>query len=153
MLIEQVTQLKTQCESLLEKHEEDIEDWYFEKQDQVKSISNLVEKNLFWIRLQVSFEEYVCRQKALKKGEDSCLAEKLQKLKKKKKSKKEKGETGSKTELWLAWSFWSFFYLFCTHTSPNTAGPTWFNKCCEFQRVRMAMGRGVRMDTSILCCW
>ena len=39
MLIEQVTQLKTQCESLLEKHEEDIEDWYFEKQDQVISIS------------------------------------------------------------------------------------------------------------------
>ena len=47
MLIEQVTQLKTQCESLLEKHEEDIEDWYFEKQDQVKFNSNLVEKNLF----------------------------------------------------------------------------------------------------------
>ena len=100
MLNEQVTQLKTQCESLLEKHEEDIEDWYFEKQDQVKLISNLVENNLYWIRLQVSFEEYVCRQKALKKGEDSCLAEQLQKLKKKKKSKKEKGETGSKTELW-----------------------------------------------------
>ena len=39
MSIEQVTQLKTQCESLLEKHEEDIEDWYFEKQDQVISIS------------------------------------------------------------------------------------------------------------------
>ena len=34
----QVTQLKTQCESLLEKHEEDIEDWYFEKQDEVESI-------------------------------------------------------------------------------------------------------------------
>ena len=33
----QVTQLKTQCESLLEKHEEDIEDWYFEKQDEVES--------------------------------------------------------------------------------------------------------------------
>ena len=32
----QVTQLKTQCESLLEKHEEDIEDWYFEKQDEVE---------------------------------------------------------------------------------------------------------------------
>ena len=47
IVIEQVTQLKTQCESLLEKHEEDIEDWYFEKQDQVKLISNLVEKNLF----------------------------------------------------------------------------------------------------------
>ena len=99
MSIEQVTQLKTQCESLLEKHEEDIEDWYFEKQDQV-ILTSLVENNLYWIRLQVSFEEYVCRQKALKKGEDSCLAEQLQKLKKKKKSKKEKGETGSKTELW-----------------------------------------------------
>jgi len=77
----EVTQLKTQCETLLEKHEEDIEDWYFEKQD------------------QVSFEEYVCRQRALKKGEDSCLVEQLQKLKKKKKSKKVKGETGTKTEL------------------------------------------------------
>ena len=32
-----MTQLKTQCETLLEKHEEDIEDWYFEKQDEVKS--------------------------------------------------------------------------------------------------------------------
>ena len=47
MLNEQVTQLKTQCESLLEKHEEDIEDWYFEKQDQVKLISNLVERTYF----------------------------------------------------------------------------------------------------------
>ena len=44
-------------------------------------------------------------------------------------------------------------YLFCTRTSPNTTGPTWFNKCCEFQRVRMAMGRGVRMDISTFCCW
>ena len=35
---------------------------------------------------------------------------------------------------------------------PNITGPTWFNKCCEFQRVRMAMGRGVRMFISILCC-
>ena len=34
---QKVTQLKTQCETLLEKHEEDIEDWYFEKQDEVKS--------------------------------------------------------------------------------------------------------------------
>merc|ERR1712126_46831 len=76
----EVTQLKTQCESMLEKHEEDIEEWYFDLQD------------------KYSFEEYVCRQKALKKGEDSCLEEQLQKLKKKKKSKKEKGETGSKTE-------------------------------------------------------
>ena len=124
MLIEQVTQLKTQCESLLEKHEEDIEDWYFEKQDQVISISNLVENNLYWIRLQVSFEEYVCRQKALKKGEDSCLAEQLQKLKKKKKSKKEKGETGSKTELWLTWSFVPVLYSYFLLTPPGPPGLT-----------------------------
>ena len=96
----QVTQLKTQCESLLEKHEEDIEDWYFEKQDEVES-TLLSKTSSPWIKFQVSFEEYVCRERALKKGEDSCLGEKLQKLKKKKKSKKEKGETGSKTELWL----------------------------------------------------
>ena len=36
---EQVTLLKTQCDSLLEKHEDDMEDWYFEKQDEVKSSS------------------------------------------------------------------------------------------------------------------
>lgn len=28
----EVTQLKTQCETLLERHEEDIEEWYFNKQ-------------------------------------------------------------------------------------------------------------------------
>ncbi|XP_023337433.1 protein canopy 4-like isoform X2 [Eurytemora carolleeae] len=28
----EITQLKTQCESLLENHEEDIEDWYFNNQ-------------------------------------------------------------------------------------------------------------------------
>ena len=75
----EVTQLKTQCESLIERHEEDIEDWYFNLQD------------------KFTFQEYVCRKKALKKGEDSCLAEKV---KKKKKSKeKTKGETGNKQEL------------------------------------------------------
>merc|ERR1719225_428086 len=77
----EVTQLKTQCESMLEKHEEDIEDWYFELQD------------------KFTFTEYVCEKKALK-GEGSCLTEKVKKKKKSKsKEKKEKGETGSKTEL------------------------------------------------------
>ena len=42
-----------------------------------------------------------------------------------------------------------FFTCFVLILPPNTAGPTWFNKCCEFQRIRMAMGRGVRMDISI----
>ena len=74
----EVTQLKTQCESMLEKHEEDIEEWYFELQE------------------KYSFEEYVCRKKALRKGDDTCLTEKV---KKKKKSKKVKGETGNKDEL------------------------------------------------------
>ena len=75
----EVTQLKTQCETMLEKHEEDIEEWYFEMQD------------------KYSFEEYICRKKALKKGDTNCLTEKLQKLKKK--PKKAKGETGDKDEL------------------------------------------------------
>ena len=57
----EVTQLKTQCESMLEKHEEDIEDWYFELQE------------------QFSFEDYVCRKKALKKGDTKCLTEKVKK--------------------------------------------------------------------------
>jgi len=73
----EVTQLKTQCETLIERHEEDIEDWYFNYQD------------------KYSFSEYVCSLKALK-GEDSCLSEKF---KKKKKKSKNKGETGSKDEL------------------------------------------------------
>merc|ERR1711915_731783 len=73
----EVTQLKTQCETLIERHEEDIEEWYFNYQD------------------KYSFSEYVCSLKALK-GEDSCLSEKL---KKKKKKSKNKGETGSKDEL------------------------------------------------------
>ena len=34
----EITQLKTQCESLLEDFEEDIEDWYFNKQVKYYSI-------------------------------------------------------------------------------------------------------------------
>ena len=78
----EVTQLKTQCETMIERHEEDIEDWYFNLQD------------------KFTFTEYVCEKKALK-GEGSCLVEKV-KVKPKKKSKsksKPKGETGSKDEL------------------------------------------------------
>ena len=77
----EVTQLKTQCETMIERHEEDIEDWYF----------NLQEK--------YSFTEYVCEKKALN-GEGSCLMEKVKIKPKKSKSKsKSKGETGSKDEL------------------------------------------------------
>jgi hypothetical protein len=92
----QVTQLKTQCETLLEKHEEDIEEWYFERQEEVNIFMVII--GITIITFQVSFEDYICRNKALKKGEDLCLEESLQKLKKKTRTKA-KGETGSKTEL------------------------------------------------------
>ena len=65
---------------MVERHEEDIEDWYFNLQG------------------KYTFQEYVCRKKALKKGEDDCLAEKVSK-KKKKSKEKTKGETGRKDEL------------------------------------------------------
>jgi len=74
----EVTQLKTQCESLIERVEEDIEEWYFNHQEEAE------------------FEDYVCRERALKKGDSKCLGEKLS-MKKKKKNRK--GETGDKTEL------------------------------------------------------
>ena len=92
----------------------------------------------------MSFEEYVCRQRALKKGEDSCLEEQLQKLKKKKKSKKVKGETGSKTELWwfcLRPVLYSLFHVTLGTTCiklPSQA--LWIS-----DSRRMAMGRGVRV--------
>ncbi|XP_064476018.1 protein canopy 4-like [Ornithodoros turicata] len=50
----EVTNLKTQCESLLEKHESDIENWYFHHQDK-------------------PLGQYLCVERALKKGDDGCL--------------------------------------------------------------------------------
>ncbi|KAF8763700.1 protein canopy 4-like [Argiope bruennichi] len=52
----EVTNLKMQCENLLEKHEADIEDWYFNYQD-------------------VPLKEFLCVDKALQKGDTSCLDE------------------------------------------------------------------------------
>ncbi|GBN10261.1 Protein canopy 3 [Araneus ventricosus] len=52
----EVTNLKMQCENLLEKHEADIEDWYFNHQD-------------------VPLKEFLCVDKALQKGDTSCLDE------------------------------------------------------------------------------
>ena len=51
----EVTHLKTQCEQLLEEHEEDIEDWYFKHQE------------------KQSLEDYLCRKKALRTKDKSCL--------------------------------------------------------------------------------
>jgi hypothetical protein len=51
----EVTQLKTQCEALLEEHEEDLEQWYFHGQD------------------KASMEDYLCRQRFLKGKDKACL--------------------------------------------------------------------------------
>lgn len=53
----EVTQLKTQCETLLERHEEDIEEWYFHKQEEGPLI------------------DYLCRDRVLAKKDAECLYE------------------------------------------------------------------------------
>lgn len=72
----EVTNLKTQCEDLLEKHEETIEDWYYNHQD-------------------VSLKQFLCIDRALRKGDDGCLDEEL---KLEKKSKKKKSKDSSKSD-------------------------------------------------------
>ncbi|XP_052860214.1 protein canopy homolog 4 [Anopheles cruzii] len=73
----EITQMKTQCETLLEGYEDVIERWYFEKQD---------EKPLI---------EYLCGDHVLRDGNAECLGEKLETGAKKKGSKKK----GKKEEL------------------------------------------------------
>ncbi len=53
----EVTQLKSQCESLLERHEEDIEHWYFHRQR------------------EETLEEHLCRNAGFLKTEEDrkCL--------------------------------------------------------------------------------
>ena len=52
----EITHLKTQCESLIEAHEEDIEEWYFKEQDPKR------------------LETFLCADKYLKDvDERSCL--------------------------------------------------------------------------------
>jgi hypothetical protein len=78
----EITHLKTQCESLVESHEEDIEDWYFSHQS------------------KQSLEDFLCREKVLKSAKDkSCLNEKKKKKKSKKpESKKEQKEKQDKID-------------------------------------------------------
>ncbi|KAL1453150.1 hypothetical protein WDU94_007320 [Cyamophila willieti] len=61
----EITQLKSQCESLLEDHDEDIEDWYFKRQG------------------EVSLKQFLCSEKALRSDDQSCLNEELPPAKKK----------------------------------------------------------------------
>ena len=53
----EITELKNRCESLLERHENDIEDWYFRDQ----STGPLI--------------DYLCRDRVLFKKDSACLYE------------------------------------------------------------------------------
>uniref|UniRef100_A0A182SHT0 DUF3456 domain-containing protein n=1 Tax=Anopheles maculatus TaxID=74869 RepID=A0A182SHT0_9DIPT len=61
----EITQMKTQCETLIEGYEDVIEKWYFEKQDQKPLI------------------EYLCVDHVLKNKNHQCLYEQLEDAKKK----------------------------------------------------------------------
>ncbi|XP_014611428.1 PREDICTED: protein canopy homolog 3 [Polistes canadensis] len=54
----EITTLKSQCEKLLENHEQDIEDWYYNYQGKVPLM------------------KYLCTDRALKGQDDTCLKEK-----------------------------------------------------------------------------
>lgn len=73
----EITNMKTQCESLLETNEGDIEDWYFNLQG------------------QVPLKQYLCSERVLKGEDDSCLYEKPNKLDD---TKTRNGETESKPD-------------------------------------------------------
>lgn len=55
----EITQLKTQCEEMLEQYESDIEDWYEERQG------------------EVTLQEYLCKNVVLRHDDSSCLFETL----------------------------------------------------------------------------
>jgi protein canopy 3/4 len=77
----EITQLKSQCETLLERYEPVIEEWYNEKQDDGPLI------------------EYLCRDRVLGKKDSGCLYEVLKpKGEKGKKSKKSKKSTDDDDE-------------------------------------------------------
>ncbi|XP_066588841.1 protein canopy 4 [Prorops nasuta] len=81
----EITTLKTQCESLLENHEPDIEEWFYKHQGKIPLI------------------KYLCEDRALKGKNVSCLKEKgdngLIKQKKKKKDDKNESHSKKKEEL------------------------------------------------------
>lgn len=82
----EITHLKNQCETMLEEHEEDIEDWFFNHK------TDSVDKG----EPSSSLENFLCRQgRMLKTKEDQkCLDEINKKTKKKK--QKVKGETAER---------------------------------------------------------
>lgn len=84
----EITTLKTQCESLLENHENDIEEWYFEHQG------------------KIPLSRYLCSDRALKGQDDACLKEKgetgrpaIEQKKEKKKKKKKNSRENDQTDV------------------------------------------------------
>lgn len=75
----EITTLKTQCENLLENHEADIENWYYNHQGEISLIS------------------YLCSERVLKEQNDSCLYEIADMEKDIKKQKKKKKEVSKET--------------------------------------------------------
>lgn len=76
----EVTQLKTQCEMLVEKHEGDIESWYFSHQEEGPLI------------------DFLCRDRVLAKKDAECLYEVPKPKEKKKGDDDEKKEQDDKEE-------------------------------------------------------
>lgn len=70
----EVTNMKSQCESLLEQHENVIETWYFNHQESVPLI------------------KYFCEDRALKGKDTKCLYESFDE------TKETKGETDNQDE-------------------------------------------------------
>ncbi|KAK9718700.1 TLR4 regulator and MIR-interacting MSAP [Popillia japonica] len=55
----EITNMKTQCETLLEQQESDIENWYFNHQG------------------KIPLKDYLCAQRVLEGNEVKCLTEQL----------------------------------------------------------------------------
>lgn len=80
----EVTQMKSQCEDMLESYEDAIYEWYFQEQD---------EKDLI---------DHLCAEQVLADNDKECLNETLPKKDKKhrkSKSKKDKNDKGNKEDL------------------------------------------------------
>jgi protein canopy 3/4 len=67
----EVTEMKRQCESLVERHEADIEEWYESHQEEISLI------------------DFLCRDRVLKKKDSGCLYETLKSKHEAEKSRQE----------------------------------------------------------------
>ncbi|KAK6624175.1 hypothetical protein RUM44_011033 [Polyplax serrata] len=66
----EITNMKTQCETLIEDYEDDIGEWYFHQQQ------------------DISLQKFLCTDRVLQNEDDSCLKETVKVT-----NKKRKGET------------------------------------------------------------